>query len=71
VLVASSAKQLQVLDGVGAAHRERDDVVVLEIEVATALNASPLISLEDRLPNVAGIGSRLRACGDASAAMTA
>src|SRR5215211_1943271 len=53
---ASSAAQLEVLDGVRAAHRERDDM--LDVEGASALDAASLIPLEDRLPNLAGGSAR-------------
>jgi hypothetical protein len=39
---------LEILDRVRPSHRERDDVVVLDVEVPAALDARTLVALEDR-----------------------
>lgn len=46
--IADLAEQLQVSLGVGAAHRQRDDVVVLEVLLRAAVDAAPEISLPHR-----------------------
>src|SRR3954467_15789379 len=50
-LVARRAEDLKVLDGVRAAHREGDDVVVLDLEVRTTLDAVSAIAFEHGLSN--------------------
>jgi hypothetical protein len=45
--VAVSAQQLEVLNARGPAERDRQDVVVLEVEARTALDAASCITLED------------------------
>src|SRR4051794_9951277 len=52
LLVAAAAEQLDVLDGVPATHRKGNDVVVLQVEVATAFNAAPIVSLPDGMFDV-------------------
>src|SRR5215207_5899065 len=51
--VAVRAEQLQVLDTGGSAHRQRDDVVVLEVEVAAALDTMAAIAPPDGEADVA------------------
>jgi hypothetical protein len=46
--VALPAEQLKVVDRAGAAQGHRDEVVVLEIELAAALDALAAVSSEDR-----------------------
>src|SRR5829696_1412644 len=51
--VAARAEQLQVLDAGGSAHRKRDDVVVLQVELAGALDAAAAVALPDGQADVA------------------
>ena len=51
--VAARAQQLQVLGRGGAAQRERDHVVVLEVEVAAALDAAAAVAAPDVETNLA------------------
>src|SRR4051794_10937870 len=50
-LVAGGAEDLQVRDGVGAAERDRDDVVVLQVEAGAALDAAAAVALEHGQPD--------------------
>jgi hypothetical protein len=45
--VALATEQLQILNGGRAAQGHRDQVIVLKIEIAAALNALAAVSLED------------------------
>jgi hypothetical protein len=47
-LVAGRAEDLNILGGRGASHRDRNDVVVLDLEAGIAFKAATTISLEDR-----------------------
>jgi hypothetical protein len=61
-LVAAGAEDLKVLDRRGAAHGEGDDVVVLDVEVAPALDAAPAVPLEHGELHLLGYGLALTLC---------
>jgi len=56
--VALPAEQLEVVHCGGTAQSHRDDVVVLKIELASALGALPAIAFEHGPADLAGDGSQ-------------
>src|SRR4051812_43812437 len=52
-LIALRAEDLQVLGGIRAAHGERDDVVVLDLEVGPAFDAAAAVAFEDDMLDLA------------------
>ena len=57
-LVAGRAEDLQVLDGSRSSHRDRDHVVVLDLEARSALHAASAVALEHGQADRARIGRR-------------